>query len=141
MLSSAPACFSQVMSRVVQGLNIEILLVYLDDKIILTRDPRSTIRNLETVFDRLKNANLRMHARKCAFGAREVVFLGHRFSAEGCGLNNQKIKIVCDNPPPNNPREKKQFLGLGSYYGRFLKSFSSIAEPHKNLLRQCVPFV
>ena len=128
-LSSAPACFSQLMSRVVQGLTFYILLVYLDDTVIFARDPRSMIQNLETVFERLRNANLRMHAGKCTFGAKEILFLGHRFSAEGYGMNDEKIKIVRDYPRPRSARDIKQFLGLASYYRRFIKSFSSIAEP------------
>ena len=140
-LSSAPARFSQLMSKVVQGLTFDILLVYLDDTIVFSRDPRSMIQNLRTVFDRLREANLRMHPGKCTFGAKEILFLGHRFSADGYGMNDEKIKIVRDYPAPKSPKQIKQFLGLASYYRRFLKSFSTIAEPLRNLLRQDVPFV
>jgi len=69
-----------------------------------------------------------MHAKKCNFGVSEVLFLGHRFNAHGYGLNDEKVKIV-------------QLLGFASYFRRFVKSFSAIAEPLRNLLRQDVPFV
>ena len=140
-LSMAPARFAMLMSRVLQGLTFETVLTYLYDTLLFARDPKSMIQNLDQVFGRLRQAGLRMNAKKCNFGVKEVLFLGHRFSENGYGLNEEKIKIVRDYPVPKTPKHIKQFLGLASYYRRFVKAFSSIAEPLRKLLRHDEPFV
>ena len=140
-LCNAPSHFSCLMSKIFQGLAFETLVIYIDDLLLFARDPGTMVRNLGQAFDRLRNANLKLHPSKCNFGVKEVVFLGHRFDSNGYGVNEDKIKIVKNYPVPKNPKQIKQFLGLASYYRRFVKSFSTIAEPLRNLLRKDVPFV
>ena len=52
-LTNAPACFSRLMTRVLQNLNWEIALLYLDDIIVFSKDFKDHISNLEAVFQRL----------------------------------------------------------------------------------------
>jgi len=52
-LSGAPAAFSMLMSKVMQGLTFDLLLIYLDDILVFARDPKSMIQNLGQTFDRL----------------------------------------------------------------------------------------
>jgi hypothetical protein len=58
-----------------------------------------------------------------------VKFLGHYVSAEGVEVNPEKIKAVVEMPRPTNVTGLRAFLGLTSYYRKFIKDFSEIAKP------------
>ena len=62
------------MSKVINGLTFDRLLIYLDDIVCFSRDAMSMIENFGLVFHRLRTANLEMHPSKCYFGVKEVLY-------------------------------------------------------------------
>ena len=58
-----------------------------------------------------------------------VNYLGHVVSASGVAVDQEKIEKVRDWPVPNTSTEVSSFLGLASYYRRFVPGFSKIAGP------------
>lgn len=65
------------------GLNYEICLLYLDDIIVFSRDLHTHLERLELIFERLRQANLKLKPSKCCLLQRKVEFLGYNVSAEG----------------------------------------------------------
>jgi len=63
----------------------------------------------------------------------EVKFLGHVVSGEGVATDPTKIEVVKDWPMPNEVRDVRSFLGLASYYRRFVPTFAEIAAPLHSL--------
>ena len=55
-------------------------------------------------------------------------------SKEGISLNPDKIQKVKDWPVPTNAKEVHSFLGLASYYRRFVPQFAKWANPLHNLI-------
>jgi hypothetical protein len=92
------------------------------------------------VFSRLRQFNLKLQPEKCFFLKRELAFLGHVVGEDGIQPDEAKIITVKTFPIPKNQKQLKGFLGLASYYRKFIKNFSSIAEPLLKLLRKDIKF-
>ena len=60
---------------------------------------------------------------------KSVHYLGHVVSSEGVETDPTKIRCIADWATPSNAKELKQFLGLASYYRRFVRGFAKIASP------------
>jgi hypothetical protein len=55
-------------------------------------------------------------------------------SAEGISIDPGKVQDVLDRKPPKSVHQVNNFLGLASYYQRFIPNFSKIAKPITDLL-------
>ena len=112
------------METVLSGLIRKVCLDYLDDIIVTGRTFSEHIDNLREVLTRLREAGLRLKPRKCFFAMREVEYLGYHVSGDGISADPAKVKAVEDFPRPQNLKQTRSFLGLASYYRRFIPSFS-----------------
>ena len=139
-LCNAPATFERLMDLVLSGLNYEVLLVYLDDIIIFSKDLNVHFLRLELLFLRLEAAGLKLKPSKCHILQTRVLFLGHVVSAEGISTAPDKINLVKSWPRPTNVREVRSFVGLCSYYRRYVHDFARIAEPLHALTRKNLKF-
>src|SRR5271157_3273925 len=128
------------MQKVLRGLTPSSVLVYLDDILVLGKTPDDMINKLDMVFHRFRAANLRLHPAKCHWCVDRVKFLGHVFDKNGISLDESKLSVVRDFPRPRTQKHIKSFLGLCNYYRRFVKSFSQISAPMRELLKQDVRF-
>ena len=126
---NSPAEFERLMEKVFAGLTYVTLLLYLDDIIVYGKTFEIHLQNLEEVFKRLAEANLKLNPEKCALFQPQVSFLGHLVSEAGIAVDPEKIKAVQDWPVPRNVTEVRSFIGLCSYMRRFISGFSSICKP------------
>src|SRR5215469_4142133 len=140
-LCNAPATFSRLMDLVLSGLSLSICLVYLDDILVFSRTVEEHAERLELVFQRLRKANLKLKPSKCSLLQTEVSFLGHRISADGITTDPAKIESIVNWPVPTSISEVRSFVGLCSYYRRFVKDFSEIAAPLHDLTKKHAKFV
>ena len=128
-LTNAPATFQRLMDAVLAGLQWKSCLVYLDDVIIVGRTFEEHLNHLGEVFNRLRQAGLKLKVTKCSLFQEKVCYLGHIVSSEGVSTDPSKTKKVADWPVPTTPKEVQQFLGFANYYRRFVKDFATIARP------------
>lgn len=128
-LCNAPATFQRLMDTVLMGLNFDICLAYLDDIILISKDIQSHISRLEMLFQRLRDAKLKLKPSKCSIMQKSVAFLGYIVSEKGIATDPSKIQAVVDWPTPTNLRQCRAFIGLCQYYRRFVPNFSAIVAP------------
>lgn len=128
-LVNAPATFQRLMEHVLAGLARSKCLVYLDDVLVIGSTWEEHNKNLREVFERIRQAGLRLKPKKCKFAQESVVYLGHVITKEGIATDPEKITAVRYYPVPTDVRSLRSFLGLASNYRRFVPGFSKVAGP------------
>jgi len=140
-LINAPYEFSRLMQRVLHPLKDKVAMWYLDDILVPSISFADMMSRLKLVFEALKGAKLTLKLSKCYFGFPEVAYLGFMLSAEGVRPGEQKVVAVKEFPKPNNKHEVRRFLGLCSFFRRFIPRYAVIAQPFSDLLKDNVSFV
>ena len=98
------------------------------------------IENLRMVFDCLLKAGLRLKPGKCKLARKQVEYLGYVVSSSGISADPAKVSAVQGFPRPTELKALRAFLGLTSYYRRFIPCYSAIAQPLYHLTRKDTPF-
>lgn len=140
-MCNAPATFQRLMDTVLKNLNFEICLAYIDDIIVFSHDLSSHMERLNKLFQRLKEANLKLKISKCNVLQKQVTFLGFSISQRGVGTDVEKVAAVRDWPVPTNLKQCRAFVGLCQYYRRFVPRFSEIAAPLHALTKKGARFI
>lgn len=73
---------------------------------------------------------------KYSFGQAKVEYLRHIITRKGVSTYPTKIEAMVNWPVPKTMKALTGFLGLTSYYIRFIKSFGIISRPLTNLLKK-----
>ena len=137
-LINSPSVFERLMERVFAGLTFLILLIYLDDIIMYSKTFEENLENLRTVLERLKKSNLKLNPKKCNLLCTKVAFLGHEVSEQCISTDPVKIQAVKEWPQPKTVTEVRQFVGLASYYRKFIPNFATVCKPlHKLTEKNC----
>jgi len=117
------------------------VLVYIDDIVVFASSFDQLYNRLEDVFARLRKANLKLKPSTVRLFQREISFLGHRVSEEGIAMEPLKIAEITDWPAPRSVKQVRQFLGLCSYYRKYVKDFSMYVAPLHELTKKEEPYV
>ncbi len=139
-LCNAPDTFQRLMNMVLAGLIYKSCTVYLDDIVVAWPTFEQHLRDLEEVLAR-RSVGLSIKLDKWHFCRKELTFLGYRVTKEGILPNEEKVKAVIDFATPVNAKQVREFLGITSYYRRFIHEYARHAEPLFALTRADVPFV
>ncbi|KAL6455406.1 hypothetical protein MHYP_G00361500 [Metynnis hypsauchen] len=117
------------MELVLRGLHWKECLIYLDDVLVFSRTFSQHLDSLDEVLGRFRSAGLKLKASKCSFACSQVTFLGHVVSSQGLQPDAKNLDKVLNWPTPTTTTEVRAFVGLCSYYRRFIRNFSVIAAP------------
>ena len=135
-LCNAPSTFQRLMNKVFAKEINSFILVYLDDILVYSRSVEEHWDHLERALERLRQAKLYGRLHKCEFLKDKVDYLGFEVSANGVNASPEKVKAILDWPRPQTVHDIRSFLGLASYYRKFIRGFSQIAKPLTDLTRE-----
>ena len=107
-------------------------IVYLDDILVFSRIKKEHLKHLRVIFSELEDHKLYLNPKKCKIAQSEVQFVGHIVGSKPV---HDKVKAIQDWPTPRTVHEVRQFLGLASYYRKFIKDFAKIAVPLHELIK------
>ena len=133
-IASAPAQFQKVMDTILQG--VSGAMCYIDNILVTGATEEEHLRNLEEVLRWLQAHGIRMRRSKCYFTQDSVEYLGHRLDAEGLRATPEKIAVIENAPLPWNVQQLRPFLGLLSYYCKFLPNLAAIVQPLNDLMQK-----
>ncbi|XP_065925002.1 uncharacterized protein [Magallana gigas] len=136
-LVNAPATFSRMMGKLLQGMNgVEN---FIDDVIVFTDTFEEHLHILKTVFERLRDAGLAARPTKCFIGFDKIDCLGHMVGNKCLEPEQDKIDAVRNAPIPQTKKQVRAFLGLAGFYRKFIPNFSAIAIPLSDLTKKGQP--
>ena len=137
-VSSAPSIFQRIMDSVLQG--IPKVIVYIDDILITGSTDKEHLETLEKVLYKLKEAGIHLNKDKCFFLQESVVYLGNKIDKNGIHPLAEKVEAVKNAPEPKNIIELKSYLGLLTYYSRFLPRMATMLAQLYRLLQAKIPW-
>eukprot|EP00253_Pinus_taeda_P004243 PITA_04243 len=114
----------------------KFVLVLFDDILIYSKTWEEHLQHIETVLRILEEQQFNAKLSKCEFGLTEMLYLGHMIGVDGVRVYEEKIRAIRDWPEPRNVTELRGFIGICTYYRKFVKSFSQLAAPLTDLTRK-----
>ena len=130
-----PATIQELSDRIIGPEMEPHAFSYLEDIIIVMETFEKDLKWLSHVLQRIKDAGLTINRRKSEFCRSEVKFLGVLVNRDGFKPDPDKIAPILEYPAPKNLKQLKRFLGMVSWYCKFLPDFATIAEPLTQLTK------
>jgi putative transposase len=127
-LNNATSTFQRTMDVVLGKLLFDCAAVYVDDVVVYSKDLQTHVADLEKVFKQLQLFGLRCNQKKCVFGAKQLRYLGYIISKDGIKPDTEKSRALMEFPQPSTPKSVSSFLGLASYFRRFIPNYASTAK-------------
>ncbi|GBG78133.1 hypothetical protein CBR_g26169 [Chara braunii] len=122
-----------------QGMINFCVIVYMDDILVYSETYRGHAQHIEWTLGALRDTGFKIALEKSEFFLSEISFLGYVVTRGGLRPDSRKVAAVKEAPVPTSLTQVRAFLGLASYYRRFIKGFAAIARPLTNLLRKDQP--
>ena len=109
-----------------------------DDIIVYGKTPELHDQALRDTLQKLKLNGLTLNRAKCLFDQSQIRFFGYVLSADGISPDPAKVQALREAERPSNAEEVRSFLGMANYSARFIKNFSTLAAPLRELTRSNV---
>ena len=135
-LKNSPATFQRVIDKFRRGLPNILILAYLDDIIICSKDFDTHLDDLKLTFRRLRTFGFHLNRNKYFFCKPEIKYLGHTLSQDELKVDLDKTAAVLQRPEPKNLKQLMSFLQ--TWFRRFIPNFAEVAKPLSNLTKKRV---
>src|SRR5436190_161936 len=135
-LTGAPATFQRLLDRLIGPEMEPHAFAYLDDIVIVTQTFEEHLQWLKRVLTRIREAGLTINPEKSKFCRSQVKYLGFLVQQEGLKVDPDKTAPIVEYPSPKNIKQLRRFIGMASWYRRFIPQCATLLEPLTRLLRK-----
>ncbi|KAH9289266.1 hypothetical protein KI387_033383, partial [Taxus chinensis] len=139
-LSNAGATFQRAMDMAFRGLINKIVLIYLDDITVFSKNAADRLCHLRQVFQRCRRFGVSLNPKKCIFLAHEGKLLGHIVLKEGLVIDPERVEAIQALPLPSHKRALQSFLGRVNFVRRFVPNFAALVKPITLILKKSMAF-
>lgn len=133
-IKTAPNDFHLVMDKVLADL--EGVTTYFDNIIVHAKTKEQCYKNLIGCLNRLKEYDLHLNKDKCEFFKTKVQYLGYVIEQGKISKDPAKVTAITNAPRPTNQDDVKRFLGIVTYYSKFIPNTSTLTYPLRLLLQK-----
>ena len=135
-LNNAPAIFMCLMNNVMHKYLDKFMVVFIDDILIYSKSKEEHEEHLKIVLQELGEHQLFAKFSKCDFFKDKIQYLGQVVTKEGIFVHPEKIQEIEDWSVPKDVTDVRSFMGITSYYQRFIEGFSRISNPITSLQKK-----
>ena len=128
-LTNTPATFQHLMENCIGELHLSWCIIYLDDIIVFSDDPKEHLTRLRGIFAKLAKAGLKLKPNKCKFFKTKITYLGHIVSSKEIETDPKKVEAVKNWTVPKTVTNVRSFLGFTNHYRRFIRGYANVAKP------------
>ncbi|KAF0756842.1 hypothetical protein AaE_004472, partial [Aphanomyces astaci] len=133
-MAGMPGIWSRLMRRLFD--KFDFVVVYMDDICVFSRTIEEHADHLRSICTVLRTEKLYARPSKCSFGVDFVNFLGHTISKNGLHVDQSKVRVIEKWPEPQSSKDVMSFVGLASYYRKFIPDFAELVRPLSGLLKK-----
>lgn len=137
-LQGAPATFLRLMDHILRDVS-DFSAAYLDDVVVYSSTWEQHLEHLQQVLQRIRAAGLTINPRKCSVAHREVQYLGFTIGFGRIKPQVEKMEAIRSFPVPTTKKKVRGFVGLVSWYRKFVPNFSERTLVLRNLTKKAAP--
>lgn len=137
-MSPAPQEWQDFMD---EHFNMPNVYCFIDDILVANSDVDGHLKTLESIFQKLKNLNIKVNKEKTVLMSPQLEYCGHIIDKEGIHKTPGHIKAILEAPQPKNIKELRSFLGTINFYHKFLKNAAENLKPLYTLLKNSEKWV
>ena len=139
-LTNCPAQFQTLVQDILSDFLDVFVVVFIDDILVYSRDMEAHTEHVRKVLSRLAEHELYAKASKCELAVTQTDYLGYRLTGDGISPMGQKVEAVRNWKDLANVGDVRSFLGLASYYRKFIPQFARVAGPLHDLTKKDFPW-
>jgi len=134
-LANAVSYFQRFIAIVVLSeLMYKIVENYVDDVIVTGLEEDDFVQNVEAVFKKFDEHNIKVNPKKVKLGLHQVECVGHVVDKEGVHFSRSKLDSVLNFKKPEYAAQMKSFLGLSNYFRSHVKNYSELSRPLNDMV-------
>lgn len=133
-IASGPGDFQRKIEQCLAG--IKGCIAYLDNIFITGACEKDHLKTLYAVCTRLEQCGFKVNINKCDFFKEKLDILGYVIDRTGLHKAKDKIRTVVEAPNPTDFKQLNSFIGLITYYARFLPNRAERLKPLYDCTKQ-----